>query len=69
MGGGDDGGSPTLKISKLTNKKVKDMTRVLVAAWSGLLVGWIGFGWLLSMAPAGDMQVRTAQIEVGGRPV
>ena len=28
------------------------MTQVFVAAWVGVTVGWIGFGWALAEAPA-----------------
>lgn len=30
------------------------MTQVFVAAWVGITVGWIGFGWALAEAP-GEM--------------
>lgn len=28
------------------------MTQVFVAAWVGVTVGWVGFGWALAEAPA-----------------
>lgn len=33
------------------------MAKALVAAWGGLIVGWVGFGWMLSVAPAGEIRV------------
>ncbi len=32
------------------------MTQVFVAAWIGVTVGWIGFGWALNEAP-GEMRM------------
>jgi hypothetical protein len=34
------------------------MTQVFVAAWIGVTVGWIGFGWALEEAP-GEMRMAT----------
>ena len=36
------------------------MGHVLVAAWIGVMVGWIGFGWILAEAPS-DSMVRLAE--------
>lgn len=41
------------------------MKQVFVAAWIGLVAGWIGFGWMLQGAP-GDVRVAQAEVE-GGR--
>ncbi len=35
------------------------MGHVLVAAWIGVMVGWMGFGWMLAEAPS-DTAVRVA---------
>ena len=35
------------------------MTQVFVAAWIGVTVGWIGFGWALDMAP-GEMRMASS---------
>lgn len=35
------------------------MTQVFVAAWIGVTVGWIGFGWALDVAPS-EMRVAVA---------
>ena len=37
------------------------MGHVLVAAWIGVMVGWIGFGWILAEAPS-DNLVRLAAV-------
>lgn len=37
------------------------MTQVFVAAWVGITVGWIGFGWVLAEAPG--------EAQFGGRSV
>jgi hypothetical protein len=40
------------------------MAKALVAAWGGLIVGWVGFGWMLSVAPAGE--IRVGEVPVSG---
>lgn len=46
------------------------MTQVFVAAWIGVTVGWIGFGWALAEAP-GEMRValseKTQELNVAHR--
>lgn len=39
------------------------MTQVLVTAWIGVTVGWIGFGWVLDEAPA-DGRLASSLVEV-----
>ena len=31
------------------------MAQVLAAAWVGIMVGWIGFGWVLAEAPSDSL--------------
>ena len=38
------------------------MTQVFVAAWIGVTVGWIGFGWALDEAP-GEMRVAASMAQ------
>lgn len=44
------------------------MGQVLVAAWVGVMVGWIGFGWALDEAP-GERVARMAAAGTGSMQV
>jgi hypothetical protein len=37
------------------------MKQVFVAACVGIMVGWIGFGWVLAEAPGEQMRVASLQ--------
>lgn len=39
------------------------MKQIFVAAWVGITVGWMGFGWVLAAASVDATAVATAQIE------
>jgi hypothetical protein len=36
------------------------MAQVLAAAWVGVMVGWMGFGWVLNEAPSEQVASVTA---------
>lgn len=39
------------------------MTQVFVAAWIGVTVGWIGFGWALAQAPGDVRMAATVDVQ------
>lgn len=39
------------------------MKQIFVAAWVGIIVGWMGFGWALAAASVDSGAVPVAQLE------
>lgn len=40
------------------------MTQILVTAWIGVTVGWVGFGWVLAEAPAEHGRMASAVSDI-----